>query len=635
MGHLVNPISVRLGIVKTWNSTWVSNKGISYSYLLSKDIELQKSLDIFFNKSNSTDVWAVIFDKALILRTSKCIYVFIILYSWKFFTMVDSIFDAVFKGRGENFRELAITALQSSKMDKNKSYNLRKKKTFQSQRLNSWRFFSATKKSVKIYSEILRDSFNSFKTVTIKNLKRDFFLVIFYKILSSFLFLRKRYLVFFQRVKDFLLFRCLFTTFLKSVNNLKYNNLSFLLKFKLDFFFKKIYKSLFLFFDKLKGQFSIIFFKILQKKLIRNCLNIFKSKFRKKQNFSGLSRTFIKFHKNRLRFSNKFMFKFKKKLKRRGLTFFFKRSGMSFNDFFFKKYLSVLIGNFKTKLIVITYLMKQNYLWLLFVLIKLFLRKNMAIYYGKRLWYIKSYIDYFFNYKTSQNAKIDTFFLFPSYVLITAKMISYVIRIRLTQKYSLGEILNKFVKFLNKEPDLIGFRITCHGRFTRRQRASHRLVKSSLKNKDKLLLNTFTGVVDYAYIEQPLKYGMCGIRIWLVRQPSFDTLEYTSILRRFFFKKNYKRSFVELTRLARCLRFLDGLYRGSLIKSNALSSKKFEFGVITRKIFRLRRYLKNFHISYFNKFNKLLGFPDKNTLKYKVYPSLVLKDLKKNMFLLY
>lgn len=56
MGHLVNPISVRLGIVKTWNSTWVTNKGVSYTYLLSKDIELQKSLDIFFNKSNTTDV---------------------------------------------------------------------------------------------------------------------------------------------------------------------------------------------------------------------------------------------------------------------------------------------------------------------------------------------------------------------------------------------------------------------------------------------------------------------------------------------------------------------------------------------------------------------------------------------------
>jgi hypothetical protein len=137
----------------------------------------------------------------------------------------------------------------------------------------------------------------------------------------------------------------------------------------------------------------------------------------------------------------------------------------------------------------------------------------MSSYYGKRLWYIKSYIDYFFNYKNKQESSINTFFLFPSYVLLTAKMIAYVIRIRLTQKYSLGEILNKFVNFLNKEPELIGFRITCHGRFTRRQRSSHRLVKSSLKNKDKLLLNTFSGFVDFAYVEQPLKYGMCGIRI--------------------------------------------------------------------------------------------------------------------------
>lgn len=92
-------------------------------------------------------------------------------------------------------------------------------------------------------------------------------------------------------------------------------------------------------------------------------------------------------------------------------------------------------------------------------------------------------------------------------------MLSYVIRIRLTQKYSLGEVLNKFVIYLDKQPNLIGYRITCHGRFTRRQRASHKMVKSSLKYKDRLLLNTFTGIVDYAYVEEPLKYGMCGIRI--------------------------------------------------------------------------------------------------------------------------
>lgn len=55
MGHLVNPISARLGIVRVWNSTWVSNKGLFYSYLLAKDLELQKSLEIFFYKTNSTD----------------------------------------------------------------------------------------------------------------------------------------------------------------------------------------------------------------------------------------------------------------------------------------------------------------------------------------------------------------------------------------------------------------------------------------------------------------------------------------------------------------------------------------------------------------------------------------------------
>jgi small subunit ribosomal protein S3 len=42
MGQKVNPIGIRLGIVKTWNSTWYASK--NYAQLLNQDINLRKDL---------------------------------------------------------------------------------------------------------------------------------------------------------------------------------------------------------------------------------------------------------------------------------------------------------------------------------------------------------------------------------------------------------------------------------------------------------------------------------------------------------------------------------------------------------------------------------------------------------------
>ena len=42
MGQKVNPIGIRLGIVKDWNSTWYASK--NYAQLLNQDINLRKEL---------------------------------------------------------------------------------------------------------------------------------------------------------------------------------------------------------------------------------------------------------------------------------------------------------------------------------------------------------------------------------------------------------------------------------------------------------------------------------------------------------------------------------------------------------------------------------------------------------------
>ena len=42
MGQKVNPIGIRLGIVKDWNSKWFASK--NYAQLLNQDINLRKDL---------------------------------------------------------------------------------------------------------------------------------------------------------------------------------------------------------------------------------------------------------------------------------------------------------------------------------------------------------------------------------------------------------------------------------------------------------------------------------------------------------------------------------------------------------------------------------------------------------------
>lgn len=87
--------------------------------------------------------------------------------------------------------------------------------------------------------------------------------------------------------------------------------------------------------------------------------------------------------------------------------------------------------------------------------------------------YIKSFVNYYFNNGVFSNGVINTYFLFPLKHILTASQIVYVIKRRLLQKYSLNFITKQICKILDKEPYIQGYRITCNGRFTRRQRATH------------------------------------------------------------------------------------------------------------------------------------------------------------------
>ncbi len=634
MGHLVNPISARLGIVRVWNSTWVSNKGLFYSYLLAKDLELQKSLEIFFYKTNSTDFWSIIFDKALIFRTSKRIYVFIVLYSWRFFGMLERLLKML--GQGQHvfdFKELFSDDQHDSYIS---STNLR-----------------GLKNVVSIYSRVVVDSFNKFKEKTVISIQQQLILLLFSRCLNNYLSIRDRYLFFFKVLKDYLVLRIIYINSYTMFNKFLLKNRKFTIVFfsLLIFVYTKISKYK-IFLSKNLSNFSF--------KIIKQYLYVYMRKnFFSQHNGFSFKRVFIlknyirsffflrkysRFILNNIVFGNLFNpFRFSlysKKFRsllacmkqKKGITFAFKLPVfISLRSSFFVSYIKNLISIYNYKINLFLSLLKHSYTWWIFVLIKIFLRKHIVAFYGKRLWYIKSFITYFFGYKNKQPSNLFIYFLFPSFLILTARMLSYVIRIRLTQKYSLGEILNKFVSYLDKQSSLIGYRITCHGRFTRRQRASHKMVKSSLKYKDRLLLNTFTGVVDYAYVEEPLKYGMCGIRIWLVKQDLDHYREkHCFSLRKVFFNTKYKHEVLILKKIIKLRSYLSDL---NIYKKYSTIEDKKSFFFKQKQLFKLKKFIKNFHFKYYILFKKLFGIPFSFRNKYQ--SELFIEEFKKKFYLLY
>ena len=81
---------------------------------------------------------------------------------------------------------------------------------------------------------------------------------------------------------------------------------------------------------------------------------------------------------------------------------------------------------------------------------------------------------------------------------------------KLEQQFSLGEALFPLVRYLNKAPTIYGFRIDCSGRFTRKQRASVLTVKGGTVPFSSLKSN-----LDYEESSVILKYGKCGLKVWL------------------------------------------------------------------------------------------------------------------------
>lgn len=127
---------------------------------------------------------------------------------------------------------------------------------------------------------------------------------------------------------------------------------------------------------------------------------------------------------------------------------------------------------------------------------------------------------------------------------ITAALITQYICIRLRQKFSLKEVLRPILKDLTNNPTIRGFRLSCCGRFTKKEIATYKW-----ERRGKIPLNTINANIDYSYNFVILKYSACGIKVWLHRNNTykyflkkwFENLKFFEEKKKFFKKQNLNK----------------------------------------------------------------------------------------------
>jgi len=98
---------------------------------------------------------------------------------------------------------------------------------------------------------------------------------------------------------------------------------------------------------------------------------------------------------------------------------------------------------------------------------------------------------------------------------LNANFLSRFLSRRLSYGFELSRILKPIVTNLKRLVDLrsskiLGFRISCRGRFNKTQMASYTWEKYG-----PIPLNNFNCSINYSYSKVIMKYGVCGIKVWV------------------------------------------------------------------------------------------------------------------------
>jgi small subunit ribosomal protein S3 len=93
---------------------------------------------------------------------------------------------------------------------------------------------------------------------------------------------------------------------------------------------------------------------------------------------------------------------------------------------------------------------------------------------------------------------------------VTGNVLAEYIAIKMKQGYGVEEVLGELRKNLGENENIKGYRVECSGRYSRRQRASRRVLREG-----RVPLNSLSAEIEYGCSKVILKYGVCGIKVWL------------------------------------------------------------------------------------------------------------------------
>lgn len=130
-------------------------------------------------------------------------------------------------------------------------------------------------------------------------------------------------------------------------------------------------------------------------------------------------------------------------------------------------------------------------------------------------WKLLNFINIrFLNLIKNQNLDLFYFNIYSiNFYSISVEAITSHISLRLQKKFSLNWILYPILKDLNKKikyKNFLGYKLVCSGRFTRKQIATYMWYKNGSLN-----FNSITNLIRYSEVRVRLKFGLCGIKLWI------------------------------------------------------------------------------------------------------------------------
>jgi hypothetical protein len=170
---------------------------------------------------------------------------------------------------------------------------------------------------------------------------------------------------------------------------------------------------------------------------------------------------------------------------------------------------------------------------------------------------------------------------------INASLITKYICIRLKQRFSLKEVIRPILKDLTTNPLIQGFRLSCCGRFTKKEIATYKW-----ERRGRISLNTINARIDYSFNYVILKYSVCGIKVWLHKNSTY----------KYFFKKWFenfkyfsnKRKYMNKNlRVKKNIKNKKFLYNRKFNRKKNYLNKKKSFIYCNKKIKSLLKFYKH------------------------------------------